>query len=79
MADLHRRCGEFDEAAEWVGRGLAGDCDEELRHQLAFEQSLIEARDTGPHETWEVPGHVSEVAPPPAADGDSMDNGEIAF
>jgi hypothetical protein len=79
VADLHRRCGEFDEAADWVGRGLACDCDEKVQRELALEKAFIERRDTGPHGAWEVPGQPSEVAPPPTADGDSMDDGDLPF
>ena len=63
MADLHRRCGEFDEAAEWVSRGLACDCDKEARRQLALEQSFIKARDTGPHDKWDKPVEPPQETP----------------
>jgi hypothetical protein len=79
IADLHRRCGEFAKAAEWVRLGLAGGYDEDIRRQLVLEQSLIEAADTDPHGDWEVPGQASDVMPHPLPDRRTEVEDDIDF
>lgn len=75
IADLHRCCGEFEQAAEWVKRALAGDCDERVRDVLGVEQGFIDAHDAERHGGWETPGGSEQ----PQLCDNHADDREIIF